>query len=158
MNGFVATPPAPQSPAASTVKADGWFPAIDVNKVRDAMRLRGDVPHTRLVEALRGAIITVTIQLAEWKAGWVAAGHATIGTVKSDEKIDDEHRLSLLFVRAVRLYAAAELAEFARDSSATNDEVDRIEEESLIAPDMTAKGLQAVRDILGVTRVDVELI
>lgn len=158
MNGFVATPPAPQSPDNATVKADGWFPAIDVNAARDAMRLRGDVPHARLVSALQGGIITVIGQLAAWKAGWVASGHADLAAVRAAETIDDQHRLTLLFTRAVRLYAAAELAEFARDSSATNDEVDRIEEESLVAPDMTAKALQAVRDILGVTRVDVELI
>ena len=42
MTGFVANPPAPQSPPAATVKADGWFPDIDVNMVRDAMRLRGE--------------------------------------------------------------------------------------------------------------------
>ncbi len=158
MTGFVAIPPAPQSPPDAKVQADGWFPAIDANATRAAMRLRGDVPHARLVDALRGAMLTVTMQLAAWKAGWVAAGHASLSTVKQDETIDDQHRLSLLFARAVRLYAAAELAEFARDSSATNDEVDRIEEESLIAPDMTAKGLQAVRDMLGTTRIDVELI
>lgn len=158
MNGFVAMPPAPQSPDAAKVKADGWFPEIDVNAVRDAMRLRGEVPHARLVEALRGAILTVTVQLSGWKAEWVAAGHASIATVKPDDKIDDEHRLSMLFVRAVRFYAAAELAELARDSSATNDEVDRIEEESLVAPDMKATALQAVRDILGTTRIAVELI
>lgn len=158
MNGFVAMPPAPESPAASTVKADGWFPDIDVNDVRAAMRLRGDVPHARLVEALRGGILTVTVQLQDWKAEWVAAGNASIATVRPTETIDDDHRLSMLFIRAVRFYAAAELAELARDSSATNDEVDRIEEESLVAPDMKAIALNAVRDILGTTRVAVELI
>lgn len=158
MNGFVAMPPAPQSPADAKVKADGWFPEVDVNAVRAAMRLRGDVPHDRLVEALRGAIVTVIGQLQQWKTEWVTAGHASIATVKPDEKIDDQHRLTFLFARAVRFYAAAELADLARDSSATNDEVDRIEEESLVGPDMTTKGLQAVRDILGTTRIDVELI
>lgn len=158
MNGFVAMPPAPQSPANAVVKADGWFPDIDVNAVRSAMRLRGDVPHERLVEALRGGVLTVTMQLYDWKAEWVAAGNVSIATVKPTEKIDDEHRLSMLFVRAVRFYAAAELAELARDSSATNDEVDRIEEESLVAPDMKAIALNAVRDILGTTRIAVELI
>lgn len=158
MNGFVATPPAPQSPAAAKVKADGWFPDIDVNKVRDAMRLRGDVPHGRLVEAIRGGILTATIDLAAWKADWVAQGKADLAAVKPDDKIDDEHRLSMLFTRAVRFYAAAELADLARDSSATNDEADRIEEESLVAPDMKRIALQAVRDLLGVGRCDIELI
>lgn len=158
MSGFVPMPPAPQSPDASVVKADGWFPEIDVNAVRAAMRLRGEVPHARLVEALRGGIVTVTVQLQDWKAEWVAAGNASLATVKPADKIDEQHRLTFLFARAVRFYAAAELAELARDSSATNDEVDRIEEESLVGPDMKAIALQAVRDILGTTRIAVELI
>ena len=158
MTGFVATPPAPQSPPAATVKADGWFPDIDVNMVRDAMRLRGEVPHPRLVEALRGAILTVTMQLAAWKATWVAGGATALADVRPDERIDDQHRLSLLFVRAVRFYAAAELADMARDSSATNDEADRIEEEPQVAAEMKRIGLHAVRDMLGTTRVAVELI
>ncbi len=158
MSGFVPMPPAPQSPDASVVKADGWFPEIDVNAMRSAMRLRGEVPHGRLVEAIRGGILTATIDLAQWKAAWVEQGKVSLAGVKPDDKIDDEHRLTMLFTRAVRFYAAAELADLARDSSATQDEVDRIEEESLVAPDMKRTALQAIRDILGVGRCDVELI
>lgn len=158
MSGFVAMPPAPQSPDAAKVKADGWFPEIDVNAVRSAMRLRGDVPHLRLVEALRGGMVTVMGQLLGWKAEWVTAGKATIADVRPDDKIDEQHRLSFLFMRAVRFYAAAELADLARDSSATQDEADRIDEEASVAAEMKAIGLQAVRDILGTTRIAVELI
>lgn len=158
MSGFVPMPPAPQSPEASVVKADGWFPEIDVNEMRAAMRLRGEVPHPRLVEAIRGGILTATIDLSQWKAAWVEQGKASLSAVKPDDMIDEEHRLTMLFTRAVRFYAAAELADLARDSSATQDEVDRIDEESLIAPDMKRIALQAVRDMLGVGRCDVELI
>ncbi|PKP96652.1 MAG: hypothetical protein CVT74_16415 [Alphaproteobacteria bacterium HGW-Alphaproteobacteria-13] len=158
MTGFVATPPAPHSPPGATVAADGWFPAIDVGAMRAGMRLRGETPHARLVEAIRGAIVTVLVQLSDWQIARIAEGCTSLAMVKPGETIDGEHRLSLLFARAVRLYAAAELAAFARDSSATNDEVDRIDEESLVGPDMTARALAAVRDILGTTRIDVELI
>lgn len=158
MSGFIAIPPEPSSPDGATVEADGWFPAIDVNAMRQSLRLRGDVPHDRLIAALEGAMLTVLMQTDDWAASWRKGGAVTLADVKPDEQIAGKHRLSLLFTRAVQFYAAAELADLARDSSATRDEVDRIEEESLVAPDLTAKALQAVRDLLGVTRVAVELI
>lgn len=158
MSGFIAIPPAPSSPAGATVDADGWFPSIDVNKMRASLRLRGDVPHERLVSALQGGILTVLSQTDQWAATWRASGAVVLADVKPDEQIDGQHRLTLIFTRAVQFYAAAELADLARDSSATRDEVDRINEESLVAADLTTKALQAVRDMLGVTRVAVELI
>lgn len=158
MSGFIAIPPAPASPPDAKVEADGWLPAIDVNQMRQQLRLRGDVPHDRLIAAIEGALLTVSMQIDEWAAAWRSGGAASLADVKPADQIGGKHRLTLLFTRAVQFYAAAELSDLARDSSATRDEVDRIEEESLIAPELTAKGLQAVRDMLGVTRVAVELI
>lgn len=158
MSGFIAIPPEPASPAGAKVDADGWFPAIDVNQMRRQLRLRGDNTHDRLVAAIEGALLTVTMQLDDWAAMWRKGGAASLAQVKPDDEMAGRHRLTLLFTRAVQFYAAAELADLARDSSATREEVDRIEEESLVAADLTAKGLQAVRDMLGVTRVAVELI
>ncbi len=158
MNGFVATPPAPQSPAQAVVEADGWFPAIDVNAMRDAMRLKGDVPHPRLVAAIEGGILTVLGDLAIWKATHVDAGKEGLEEVEPEKTIGGRPRLVLLFERAVRFAAAAELADLARDNSATADATPRIEDEPLVAEDMRRISLNAVRDILGVGRVDVELI
>jgi hypothetical protein len=158
MTGLVSVPAAPHSPAGSLVEADGWFPSIDVNAMRDAMRLRGEVPHSRLVEAIRGGMLTVMAQTDDWASNWRKNGASSLAQVKPDKTLDDQHLLTMLYIRAVRFYAAAELADLARDSSATREEVDRIEEESLVAPDLRAHALAAVRDMLGVTRVAVELI
>lgn len=158
MTGFVAMPPPPQSPDGATIEADGWFPGIDANAMRDSMQLRLDVPHARLVAALHGALLTVTGDLADWKATHVAAGAADLAAVDPDTTIDGQHRLTLLFLRAVRFAAAAELADLARDSAATQEAVDRLADELSTAAEMRRVSIAAIRDILKVTRVAVELI
>lgn len=157
MSGFVSTPPAPHSPAGAVVEADGWFPAIDVNAVRDAIRLRGEVAHARLVAAIEGAIVTVTGELADWQAGHVAAGANSMADV-DDRQLAGRNRLELLFERAVRYAAAAELADLARDMTATDAAIQRIDEEAPAAMEMHRLCTLAIRDILGVTRCVSELI
>ncbi|MES2905064.1 MAG: head completion/stabilization protein [Pseudomonadota bacterium] len=158
MTGFVAMPPPPQSPDGAMIEADGWFPAIDANAMRDSMLLRIDVPHARLVAAIHGALLSATMDLTEWKAGHVAAGAIDLGAVSPDATIGGQHRLTLLFVRAVRFAAAAELADLARDSAATPDAIDRLADEPTTAAEMRRQYISAIRDILSVTRVAVELI
>ena len=157
MSGFVATPPAPHSPPGAVVEADGWFPPVDVNAIRNKIRLRGEVPHERLVGAIEGAIITVLGELAEWQAGHVAAGIESLADV-NDRQLAGRNRLELLFERAVRYAAAAELSDLARDMTATNDALQRIDEESSPAREMHRLSTIAIRDILGVTRCVSELI
>lgn len=158
MTGFVAMPPPPQSPDGATIDADGWFPGIDANAMRDSMQLRLDLPHARLVAALQGALLTVTGDLADWKAMHVAAGAEDLAAVDSEATIDGQHRLTLLFLRAVRFAAAAELADLARDSAATQEAVDRLADEMSTAAEMRRVSIAAIRDMLKVTRVAVELI
>lgn len=154
MNGLIATPPPPHSPAGAVVEADGWFPDIQVNAMREAMRLRGDVPHLRLVAALEGAIITVINDTADWRA---ARTEESLAEVPAPQ-IAGRSRLEILWERAVRFYAAAELADLARDASATDDAARRLEEEQTVAADMRRHAISAVRDLIGATRVNVELI
>jgi hypothetical protein len=154
MNGFVATPAPPHSPAGAVVAADGWFPEISVNAMRDAMRLRGDVPHARLVAAIEGAIVTVLNDTAAWRATRTEDSLSEIDA----PTIAGRSRLALLWERAVRFYAAAELADLARDASATDDAARRLEEEQTVAADMRRHALSAVRDLIGTSRIDVELI
>lgn len=155
---FVAVPPTPQSPVYSSVSAGDWWPELDCNETRDALRLGDVVTHDRLRGALQGGIITVTGELREWKAAQIAAGYAVLADVDPDDEIDGIPRLELLFVRAVRFQAAAELAELHRNATATNDLITRNDAEVLTAADYRRMALHAVRDILGTTRTAVELI
>lgn len=155
---FVALPPAPTSPDASKVDGDGWYPDIDCNTMRDALRITDQITHQRLVGAIEGGLLTVEGELAFWRATQESAGFATLAAVEPLRMIGGQHRLTLLYTRAVRFSAAAELAELHRDLSATTDGQTRAEPQTLTAEDYRKLATHAVRDILGTPRVAVELI
>lgn len=137
MSAFVAAPPAPASPAASTVGPGGGFwPDVDVNAFRDAVRL-GDttLPHARLVFALEGAVARLMIELANWQARQVAAGSATLADVAPDLELSGEPLAVVLWTRAARWLAAAELADGHADLTATDQAMNRAADKRLIADD-----------------------
>lgn len=155
---FVALPPSPTSPENSVVAGDGWYPDIDCNAMRDALRITDQITHPRLTGAIEGGLLTVEGELAFWRATREAEGATSLADVDPDRQTAGEHRLTLLYTRAVRFHAAAELAELHRDLSATTDGQIRAEPQMLTAEEYRKLATQAVRDILGQPRVAVELI
>ena len=155
---LIATPPRPASPPAVQVSAGDWYPAIDLNRTRDVLRLGEVVTHTRLIEAVRGAVLHVMDELSAWRAAQVDAGHASLDAVAPEIRIDGVSRLSHLWMRAVRFTAAAELAETHRDISATSEGSNRADSQLLSAADYRRLATAAIRDMLGTTRTAVELI
>lgn len=155
---FVALPASPTSPVNSVVEGDGWYPDIDCNVMRDKLRITDQVTHARLVGAIEGGLLTVEGELAWWRAVQEAEGFSTLAQVEPTRMLAGEHRLSLLYTRAVRFHAGAELAELHRDLSATTDGQTRAEPQLLTAEEYRKLATQAVRDILGTPRVAVELI
>lgn len=155
---FVALPASPISPENAVVAGDSWYPDIDVNAMRDALRITDQVTHARITGAIEGGLLTVEGELAFWRATQESEGATTLEKVEPDRTVAGEHRLTLLYTRAVRFHAAAELAELHRDLSATTDGQTRAEPQLLTAEDYRKLATQAVRDILGQPRVAVELI
>lgn len=155
---MISVPADPQSPENTVVVADGWFPEVDCNAARDALNLGAVITHDRLVAALQGGLLTVTGELQAWRAGHEAAGKPALEAVEPGRTINGENRHVLLFTRAVRYAAAAELAETHRDLAATKDGDDRADRKLLTAGEYHRLSTHAVRDILGVTRTSVELI
>lgn len=155
---FSSVPPSPASPEASVVEADDWYPAIDCNAMRAALALGTVVTHERLKAAVEGALVAVTGDLADWRAVQEEAGAASLDQVAADAVINGVNRHVLLFTRAVRFAAAAELAELHRDLSATADGANRAEGQLLTAADYQRLRIGAIRDLIGVPRVAVELI
>lgn len=155
---LIALPPDPASPADATIAADDWFPEIDPNDVRDKMRVGNVVTHQRLTFAIQGALLSIMGELAAWKAARVSDGAAQLDEVDPDSTVAGEHRLTLLFRRAVYCSAAADLAEQHREMSATDDGDGRAEEVVPAGADFRRMATHAVRDILGTTRTAVELI
>lgn len=128
--------------------------------MRDAIRMRGEVPHARLVAAIEGAIVTVMQDLESWQVDRIAESEGEAETLNDVDAIQiaGRGRIALLWERAVRFAAAAELADMARDLTATTDASARSDEEPVAADEMRRLSLLAVRDILGTTRTAVELI
>jgi hypothetical protein len=218
---LISVPPSPASPANATVAGNAWWPAIDRNAARDAIRLGEIITDARLTAALEGAWITITSDLAQWQADLAAglpnatppvAGPADLGAVTApqlaalqvparppywaDWNSGNRDRyspgcapfgitqprytparaawlagtmtdsvsgqtvsiLTILFTRAVRYAAAAELTESYRDNGMTGKGDIRAEAMTDTAADYRRIAIQSVRDILGVTRVTSELI
>lgn len=155
---FVALPADPVSPDSSVVQGDGWWPDMDCNAMRDALRITDLVTHPRLVAALAGGLVTIGRELESWRIACELDGATSLAEVKPDQTIAGQHRLTLLFTRAVRFAAAAELAELHRDLTATQDGQARADTQATTADEYNRLATLAVRDILQVPRTVVELI
>jgi Phage head completion protein (GPL) len=159
---FVSVPPAPASPGKALVSAGDWWPEIDCNAMRDALRIGEIVTHERLVAEVQNGLLTVLGELREWKAARVLEGHASLAAFAAasapGDEIDGVSHVEHLFVRAVRCTAAAGLVELHRDIAASEQGQNRSESNLQTAADYRRMATWALRDILGVTRTAVELI
>lgn len=146
MSAFVASPLPPASPENSTVAIGGGFwPAIDVTAARAALRLGdGVVTHERLVAALEGAVIATVQALRDWQARQIAAGAATLAAVEPDLTVNGDPYPMVLWTRAVRYAAAAELADAYTDLSATNEGVTRAQDKRQVGDDYRRTATVAV--------------
>lgn len=158
MSGFIVTPADPVTPEGEAIICGPFWPDIDVNAFRDAMRVGGNtVPDPRIKEALRGGVITALNDLTAWQATQEALGYLTLSEVPAIA-IDGETRLTLSWRRAVFAYAAAELAETHQDITAAATGATQGEAIAPTADHLKRDGLRAVRDILGQPRITTELI
>lgn len=155
---LVAVPAGPASAPGTVVTAGDFYPDIDCNRIRDELRLGDVVTHDRLVGAVRGALVTVLRELADWTAQAILDGHASLAAVRPVPEIDGEAAIVHAFRRAVQFHAAAELAELHRDVSTTAEGSSRADTQMLTAAEYRRMATHAVRDILAQTRTDVELI
>ena len=148
MSDLISTPPSPASPDDSQVVADGWFPPIKCNDLRDALRLgEGGVPHVRLVAAIKGAMLHAFRQLSNWRSAHADMGIAELADVPDDITLDGEPRAVELWNRVVRYYAGAELADGYRDLVAADQQSQRNDEKRVTADDYRRMAHHAVADL-----------
>jgi hypothetical protein len=151
-NGVSATDAAPE-----VVTNDDWFPDVDPAGVKNEQRIPDSITGPRLRAAIVAAIITVGNELADWQARQQAAGYASLAQVPAP-KIDGQTRHVLLYQRAVAAYAKADLVERYRDvdfTGAGQRDADAVQPS---IGELRRDAIHAVRDILGRSRTDVELI
>ncbi|MHB0819824.1 head completion/stabilization protein [Stutzerimonas stutzeri] len=154
MSAFIATG---GSTAPYPITNDGWFPDLDGQHMREALRLDGSVTDARLETAVVNAVIEVNRELKTWKAQQLAAGHASLADVPADQ-IQGETELQHLYRRAIYSSAGAELAERYRDYSATGDGAERADAQLPTADEYRRDVRWAIRSILGRVHTTVELI
>jgi hypothetical protein len=168
MSGFVSNPSAPVVEQPETALAhDGFFPGVKLSDLRDAERLPQQVTDKRLTDAAVAAMLTVSVELAAWKAAQLALGFETLatvapvgadGTVGEVEQIAGSPRLVRLYERAIGSLVAAELADTHHDISASADGKTQAEDRALASDEHRRNATHAIRDIVGETRTTVELI
>lgn len=162
MSGFVTdctpsvVPPAVPTPE-QPVEFDGWFPPVDPQALRKRVRIRDGVTPERLREAIVAAMISVGNQLEAWQAAHVASGHAALAAVPS-KSIDGESRLVALYRRAIDASVKAELVERYRDVDLTGAGQRQVDELDQSVGELRRDALHAIRDMLGRTRLAVELL
>lgn len=155
---FIATAPeSPTPPDSATVANDGFFPDIDLDHMRAAVRLDGTVTPERLRDAAIAAALQVNDELAEWKAEKIAAGFEQLVDVTA-RQIDGESVNLVRYRTAVYRLARADLTERYRDFDSTKSGVDQAEKLECTIDDDRRAARWSIRDLLGKSRTTVELI
>lgn len=156
---FIATEPAPapqQPPEAATVANDGFFPDIDLRRLRTTVRLDGTVTDERLRSAVVEAVISVNSELAAWKAAQQLAGVESVAQM--EPKVDREAVQLRRYLTAIHCLVKAELNEKFRNFDATKSGDDDAKELEAMVESERRGARWAIRDILGLPRTTIELI
>lgn len=147
MAGLTAFPVPPLDPADAKVGADGWFPDIALDLVRNAVRLgNGDVTTERLVASIEAAMLTAFRQLGLWRASHTIAGAAKLADVTADE-LNGRNQAEALWERLIISLTAADLFAGNRDITATDRGLDRATDKEDGADEYYRRAWAAVADL-----------
>ena len=163
MTDLIATVlPDDDTPAPALIVNDGFFPDIDPAMFREQHRIRDAITPARAREALIAAMLTVHRDLAAWSMRHRAAGTLRLEDVRGTDgalsAIDGTSTLVLLYRRAVFTAAKAEVVERYRDVDLTGAGQRKAEDLEPSVSELRRDSLYAIRDILAVGRITVELI
>jgi hypothetical protein len=158
MSGFIASPPDPPSLPGAHIDGGEFWPGIDLNHFRDAMRIgNSTIPDARLTEALSAAVLAVDHELADWRDTQIEDGYDTLAEVPQST-IGGGLRLLNLHRRAVYGLAAADLIETHRDVTATATGDARAGDIRTTADDHRRNATHALRELRGERRTFVDLV
>lgn len=139
------------------IKNGSFWPDINLSKARDSVRLDGTVTNDRLKHAAVAAIIDVNRDLKTFKEGQQKAGYTALADVPA-EHVDEVSELVSLYLRAVYCRLKANLMERYADYDSTAKGLSNASEQNETITDLYRDARFAIRDILGVSHVTVELI
>lgn len=155
---FAHTPQTTQQAEHTEIALDPFFPRIDLNQMRQAMRIDNTVTSVRLYEVALEAVIHVNRQLDLTKQRALTIGCDTLAQTNPAQQINGETLPEIRYRHAVYNYAKANLSEMYADFDATGKTASRAESKQQNADDYRREAHAAVADILGNQRTDVELI
>lgn len=154
MSGFVATGSGGSS-ISSALTNDGFFPNFNLESVRAALRLDGSITDARLMPACVSAVIETNADLAPLKEKYREFDQLELAP---SDRINDESILIHLYRRAVYCNVGAELAERYRSYDATAAGNQRADDLTPSIDEYRRDARFAIRDLLKMVRVTVELI
>ncbi|WP_417761729.1 head completion/stabilization protein [Shewanella sp.] len=150
---FIATAPASEG----TVTNDGFWPAINLEQLQLTMRLDGTVTAERLQHATINAVILANRDLASWQQAQRDKGYAALDAVPA-RSINGTSELQYLYLRAVYCLTKANLNERYSDYDSTAAKVGDDDAQQSTVNDLKRDAAFAIRDLMGLTHVTVELI
>ena len=150
---FVATAPASEG----TVTNDGFWPDIDLTDLQSTMRLDGTVTAERLQHATINAVILANRDLAGWQQTQRDNGYAALDAVPA-RSINGTSELQYLYLRAVYCLTKANLNERYSDYDSTAAKAGDDDALQTAVNDLKRDAAFAIRDLMGLTHVTVELI
>lgn len=154
MSGFVAGGTPPTGPHINT---DPFWPSIELDAMRAALRIDASVTAPRLETAVIAAAISVNRELLKWRYAQQAAGYATLADVPA-ETINDQSELVHLYARAIQAATGAEVCERYRSYDSTGSGDRKAEALQFNIDEYRRDQRWAIRDLLGIGRMTVELI
>ncbi|MGK8744084.1 head completion/stabilization protein [Pseudomonas aeruginosa] len=158
MSGFIPGGLPPSTPVPGVhINSEPFWPSIDLDKLRETLRIDSSVTPARLETAVVAGLITVNRDLAVWREAQQAAGYDSLEAVPS-EKVQGQSQLVYLYKRAIECAAGAEVCERYRGYDTTASGNKKADETEPTVDDYRRDQRWAVRDILGTSRTTVELL
>ncbi|MXI46132.1 head completion/stabilization protein [Pseudomonas moraviensis] len=156
MNGFIAGGNGAPAPGGH-INTDPFWPSIDLDDVRGALRIDSSVTPIRLETATIAAVISVNREFAKWRRTKQAEGYTILGEVPA-EQINDESELVHLYQRAIYAATGAEICERYRSYDCTNSGNQNVDDLTPSIDELRRDQRWAVRDFLAINRTTTELI
>lgn len=154
---FAAAPSTQQLPAHTQIESDPFYPRIDLNQMRQAMRIDNTVTSARLYEMAVAAVIHVNRQLGFVRQAAIRRGQSHLSDTATTQ-LNGESVAVIRYRHAVYHYTKASLSEQYADFDATGKTASRFEAKQQTADDHRREAHAAIADITSQQRTDCELI
>ncbi|WP_296250296.1 head completion/stabilization protein [Pseudomonas sp. UBA4194] len=154
MSGFLANG-SPTKPFPIT--NDDFWPDIDGNNLRAAIRMDGSVSDVRLEVATVNALIEVNAELEQLKASHLVSGHITLADVPAPQ-VQGQSKWVWQYKRAIYCTAGAELAERYRSYDSTAEGSKNADELTPSVDEFRRDARFAIRNLLGIGHSTIDLI